>query len=104
MLGGRVQLSRGFFDLVNLSRTGALIRTHDAMRLGAEWPVTIKLLGKTVAVTGRVVRCEATDVRLPGGASLRNHFAVAFAFVASTPEAESALLAVCGDQIETGGA
>lgn len=102
MLGGRVELPRGFADLVNLSRTGALVRTGFAIRVGADWPMTIKLAGNNVVVTGRVVRCESVDVALPAGAALRHQFGVAFTFVDPTPEAEATLLDVCGDGVETG--
>ena len=102
MLGGRVHLSRGFADLVNLSRSGVLIRTNYAVRVGSDWPLTLKLLGQSVTVTGCVVRCQPTDVSLPGGASLRHQFGVAFIFTGTPPEAERALVDICGDAVDAG--
>ena len=102
MLGGRVQLSRGFADLVNLSRTGALIRTNYSIQSGAEYALTLKLAGKSITVTGRVVRSQPIDVGLPGGAALRHQFAVAFNFIRISAESAESLSAICGDEMESG--
>jgi len=100
MLGGRVHLSRGFADLVNLSRSGVLIRTNYAMRVGSDWPLTLRLQGQSADLLGQVVRCESTDVRLPAGAALRHQFGIAFRFTDISPEAEALLLVVCGTKME----
>jgi len=102
MLGGRAHFSHGFADLVNVSRTGVLIRTNYAVRVGSEWPMTLKLSGQSVSVTGRVVRCDQVDVGLPAGASLRNQFGVALMFIAPPPEAETVLMELCGDGMDMG--
>ena len=69
LLGARVQLANTIADLVNVSRTGVLIRVSYELRANSEWPLVLELPATApVRVTGRVARCESTDVSLPDGA------------------------------------
>ena len=102
MPGVRVQFGHTVADLVNLSRTGASIRTNSTLRQGSEWPLALMLPAAPVRLTGRVVRCVPVDVSLPGGAALRGRYALTITFVNPSTEAQAVLEEVCGTEIETG--
>lgn len=96
LVGVRVQLTNRFADLVNLSRTGMLIRANYALRAGSQWPLVFELSGTRVSLAGQVVRCEPVEAVLPGGAVLRNLFAVALMFIGSSRDTQAVLEKVCG--------
>jgi hypothetical protein len=98
--GARVHLANTFTDLVNVSRTGVVIRVGYELRLASEWPLMLELSGHAVRVTGRVVRCEPVD-SLPSGAMLTTDYALALTFVNASPEAQTALDELCGTARET---
>ena len=52
--------------LANVSTTGAMLRTRAAVAIDREIPLIIELAPKPATVQVRVVRCEPTDVELPG--------------------------------------
>jgi PilZ domain len=102
MPGVRVQFGQTVADLVDLSRTGASVRTNSTLRPGSEWPLVVELSAARVRLTGRVVRCVPTDVSLPGGTALRSRYALAITFVNPSTAAQTILEEVCGTEIETG--
>lgn len=102
VLGGRAQVASTIADLVNVSRTGALIRTGYELRIGSEWPFVLEFPLESVRVTGRVVRCERADVVLAGGAALRSWRALAVTFVQPSAEAERVLEELCGTALDSG--
>jgi hypothetical protein len=102
MPGVRVQFGHAGADVVNLSRTGALTHMNSHLPLDSEWPLLLELPTSPVRLTGRVVRCVQTDVSLPGGAALRNQYALAITFVQPSVAAHAILLEICGIAMETG--
>lgn len=103
MPGVRVQFGHTVADLVDLSRTGASIRTNSALRPGSKWPLVLELPAAPVRLTGRVVHCVPADVSLPSSATLRGRYALTVTFVNPSAEAQAVLEKVCGTEIETGG-
>jgi hypothetical protein len=96
LIGARVQLGNTVADVVNVSRTGVLVRAGQQLSIGSEWPLTLEVSGAPPAlVTGRVVRCGAAHVSIPGGAVLRSRYDVAFLFVDRSPAARAILDALC---------
>ncbi len=102
VVGARVRFANTVADLVNVSRSGTLIRAGDELRLGGEWPLVLELLAVPVRLTGRVVRRQPAEVSLPGGAALQRQYSLAFKFVNPSAEAQAALDEVCSLAIETG--
>ena len=92
--GARVLLANTIANLINVSRTGALIRAGRELLPGSHWPLTLQLHARPVQLTGRVVRLEPTQVKLGDGA-LRRQFAIAFAFIEPSTTAQTVLETVC---------
>jgi hypothetical protein len=102
LLGVRLYLANTVADVVDLSRTGVLVRAGFELRLGSEWPLVLDCAPtESVRVTGRVVRCEPADVLLPGGATLQRQYRLAFTFVDLSPQGLAILDQVCGADGET---
>ena len=99
--GGRVQLAHTVTDMLDVSRTGVLIRVSDELRPGSEWPLVLEVPSAApVQVIGRVVRCEPVAVSLPAGAVLEGHYLLALTFVDPSTEAQAVLDQVCGTGVE----
>jgi hypothetical protein len=64
--GVRGRLNTLDCTLANVSSTGAMLRTRVAVPIDREIPLIIELAPKPATVQVRVVRCEPTDVALPG--------------------------------------
>lgn len=79
-------------DVVNVSRTGALVRTTHQQRPGAEWPLTLELRQTAVTLTARVVRCEPGPVPRRGA---RRRYTVGLAFVDPPKEVQAVIDEVC---------
>ena len=90
-----------YADLINLSRTGALIHTNRELRPGSEWPFVLDLPAQPVRCTGRVVRCEPAEVPAGNGV-LRTLFALTVTFVEPSPVVREALEQMCGPANDTG--
>src|ERR1700674_4810389 len=84
----RVRLGYTPVNLINVSRTGALVSAEEEPRTGASLPLTLKLKDRPVELTVRVVRTQpAPGVSASG--SLRRRFAIALAFVKPSNEART---------------
>lgn len=93
--GGCLRLANTTADLVNVSRTGALIRLNHELRTGGEWPLVLQLpTADPVWLHGRVVRCQRVEPG--GGTALRNQYVLGLKFVNPPAEAEAMLDGVCG--------
>lgn len=97
-----VQFANTTGDLVNISCTGALIRTSYELPTDSVWPLVLELLLEPVPVIGRVVRCQSTEMVLPDSPRLRTQFALAVQFVELSARARRALQTVCGTDLEPG--
>jgi hypothetical protein len=90
--GTRAQLAITIADVVNISRTGALIRTELEQRPGAQWPMILESRHGEVQLTARVVRCELTR---PAGLKAPPEYALGVVFVNPSDEAQAALDTIC---------
>jgi DNA-directed RNA polymerase subunit RPC12/RpoP len=90
--GARAQLASTIADVVNLSRTGALIHTPCEQERGAHRPLQIEFNETGVHLTVRVVRCE--PARTPPR-RMDQEFAVGVAFVHPSEEAEALVDKIC---------
>ena len=98
--GTHARLANADVEIVNLSRTGVLVKAPHPLRAGTDWPLTLDVMSDTpFEVTARVVRCrpgsdpQDTTIGPP-------HHDLALAFVTKSSEADAALYAVCGSQLE----
>ena len=95
--GTHARLANADVEIVNLSRTGVLVKVSQPLRTGTDWPLVLDLSDTSLQVTGRVVRCrpgsdpQDTTIGPP-------HHDLALAFVTKSSEADAALYAVCGSQ------
>ena len=90
--GARAQLASTLADVVNVSLTGALIRTSSQQRLGAEWPLILELSDRPIRLTARIVRCELEEMPRR---DRRRQYALGVAFVNLSSEAQAVLDQVC---------
>jgi PilZ domain-containing protein len=100
--GTRVRLADTPGNLINVSRTGALVSAEEEPPTGASLPLTLELRDRPVDLTARVVRTEPAP-GVPASGSLRRRFAIALAFVKPSNEARTVLGTVCGPQRRTSG-
>jgi NADH pyrophosphatase NudC (nudix superfamily) len=89
----RAHLGDTIAKVVNVSRTGALVRAGTELRLGSQWPMTLELNAVVVRLIGRVVRLERSVGFAAGMVSPQ--FAIAFTFVEPSTDARSMLDDVC---------
>jgi hypothetical protein len=92
--GARVLLANTIAKLINVSRSGALIRAGRELLPGSDWPLTLQLNARAVELTGRVVRLEPTQVRVDDGV-VRRQFEIGFTFVEPSTTARTVLETVC---------
>jgi DNA-directed RNA polymerase subunit RPC12/RpoP len=81
-------------EVLNVSRSGALIRTPYEQQPGVEWPLAIEFNDAEVQVMARVVRCEPARALIP---LARQEFAVAVVFVEPSGQAEALLDKICSE-------
>jgi PilZ domain len=93
--GVRVQLADVLANVVNVSRTGALIRAGQRLPLDSDWPLTLELHETPLLITGRVVRLEPAAVTIADGALLKQ-FGIALVFVEPSSEVQEILESLCG--------
>jgi hypothetical protein len=61
--GGYAELASSFADVINVSRTGVLIRTAHQHQPGDQWPLILDLSKTPIRVRARVVGCDPMPVR-----------------------------------------
>jgi hypothetical protein len=88
--GAFAELARTYAEIVNVSRTGALVRGSRRHAPGDEWPVLLELGRTPLVVLARVVRCEPVAV-----SSGRRAYALGLAFVNPSAQAVALLDRVC---------
>ena len=89
--GAYAEVARTFAEVVNVSRTGVLIRGPQRHAPGDEWPLLLELGRTPLLLLARVVRCE--PVVAPRGRRLA--YALGLAFVDPSDEAIAALDRIC---------
>jgi PilZ domain-containing protein len=90
--GAVAELARTYAEVVNVSRTGALVRGLHRHAPGDEWPVLLELGRTPLLVLARVVRCEPL-----AAVAGRRAFALGLAFVNPSAEVVTLLERVCQD-------
>jgi PilZ domain len=88
--GAFAELARTYAEVVNVSRTGALIRGSQRHAPGDHWPVLLELGRTPLLVLARVVRCEPV-----AAATGRRAYALGLAFVDPSADAVALLDRVC---------
>ena len=86
--GARAQFCGVDADVVNVSRTGALIHGPQRQAIGASGPLTLELEGTPIKLTAKVVRCEPVAGPL---STSTGKYAVAVTFLDQAPENEARL-------------
>lgn len=97
--GARARVANADADVVNVSRTGVLIRAPYPLRTGTEWPLTLEISHTPLLLTGRVVRCEPMadpSARRVGPV----HHRLALRFLSMSQDSQTRLYAACGGQVE----
>jgi hypothetical protein len=89
--GARARLADTIADVVNVSRTGALVRTALLQRPGAQWPLLLELSTTPVQLTARVVRCVAAVTRR----GARRQYMLGLQFVDPSAAATAELDRIC---------
>ena len=90
--GAHAQFTSIVVDVVNLSPTGALVRTAHRQPPGAQGPLVLDVGDTSVQLTARVVRCEPVAGLL---STSMGQFLLALAFVNPSAEAQARLAQVC---------
>ena len=86
-----MRLDRVVADVVNVSRTGVLIRTSGDFDPASEWPAILEFDSVLVRVAARVVRKEPASSRSAPGSCL-----VALTFVQASASVQAVLKDLCG--------
>ena len=76
--GARAQFADIVADVVNVSGTGALVRTAHPQAIGSQWPLLLEIGDAPLEFTARVVRCEPVAGPL---STSTGQFNLALAFV-----------------------
>ena len=95
--GARIRFANTPADLLNVSRSGALIRLGYQPRTGGEWPLVLELPNHMPQwLTGRVVRTQSASGTSPGAPVVGDQFLLALKFVNPPLEVVEALDQACG--------
>src|ERR1700675_4232387 len=88
--GAHMRFANTVADVVNVSRTGALVRLGFKPRLGGEWPMVLDLpAAGQVWLNGRVVRCQE-DPSGRGAPLPSSEYLLGLAFVQPSEGAQAA--------------
>lgn len=97
--GLRARLEEVEGDLIDVSATGALVRTDREISVGS-WPVVLDLEGSPISVVGEVVRCQPTNIERPGAATLHMRaFAIGVKFIKPSADAMLGIARLCGGSV-----
>jgi hypothetical protein len=96
--GATIQIASTVAEMLNVSRTGALIRLNYQPRTGGEWPLVLDLpaVDDALWLTGRVVRCRPAEPHAQHLSVTERHYLTALKFIDPSPEAQAILDGVCG--------
>ena len=90
-----MRLRRTVADVVNVSRSGVLIRVSCELDPASEWPAILEFNTVLVRVAARVVRKEP-----PNSGSVSRQSVIALTFIGPSPPVQAVLTDVCGDRDE----
>jgi hypothetical protein len=91
--GAYAELASSFAEVINVSRTGALIHTASPHVPGDRWPLVLEFSRTPVQLVARVVRCEPIAERR----GARKRYALGLVFVEPSAEALALLDRMCGE-------
>jgi len=90
------RLGSEFGRLINVSATGALVRTRAPFQAGRQCRLSIHLLDASPTLIVRVVRSQDVPVNLPGATSRLREYLVGVTFTEIAPAAKDAVASLCG--------
>ena len=90
------RLGSEFGRLINVSATGALVRTRAPFQTGRQCKMSLHLLDASPTVLVRVVRSEDVPISLPGATSQLREFHIGVTFTEFAPNAREAVEGLCG--------
>lgn len=90
------RLGSEFGRLINVSATGALVRTRAPFQTGRQCRLSLHLLDASPTLLVRVVRSQDVPVNLPGATSQLREYLVGVAFTEIAPAAKHAVESLCG--------
>jgi len=90
------RLGSEFGRLMNVSATGALVRTRAPFQTGRQCRLSIHLLDASPTLIVRVVRSQDVAINLPGATSQLREYLVGVTFTEVAPAAKDAVESLCG--------
>ncbi len=93
------RLDAEYGRLVNVSATGALVRTIAPVSVSRECTLTLYLPDAAATLLVRIVRADATPVELPGATARLRQYNVAVTFRELSGPAKHAVATLCGDAL-----
>jgi hypothetical protein len=90
------RLGSEFGRLINVSATGALVRTRTPFQTGRQCRMSLHLLDASPVVTVRVVRSQDMPISLPGATSKLREYHIGVTFTELAPAARQAVETLCG--------
>jgi len=85
--------------LINVSATGALVRTSGAVTTGRQCPMFLNLPDVTATLLVRVVRSEGVPVEVPGAMLRLRQYEVGVEFTQLSGPAQDAVASLCGPKL-----
>lgn len=89
--GAYAELARAYAEVVNVSRTGVLLRGPQRHVPGDQWPLLLEVGRTPLVMLARVVRCEPVAVHR----GRRGVYALGLAFIDPSTDAIAVLDRVC---------
>src|SRR5712692_5100270 len=90
------RLGSEFGRLINVSATGALVRTSTPLLLGRQCPLMLNMPDAPVTLTVRIVRAEPTTPTQLRGAVSHAQYLVAVMFTGFPSSAKQVIAKLCG--------
>jgi PilZ domain len=91
------RLGSEFGRLVNVSATGALVRTRMPFLIGRQCPLMLHAPNTTVTLFVRIVRTQHVAVELPGAISHLQEYLVGVNFLEVPAHAREVVQTLCGE-------
>lgn len=81
--------------LLNISPTGALVRTERPQRVGIESSLLFEVEDRTVEIRARIARCEPVAIQLAGAMLQRHEYLLGVAFTGESPDGRQMVSDLC---------
>ncbi|MBI3400886.1 MAG: PilZ domain-containing protein [Acidobacteria bacterium] len=93
--GVAVRLGTELGQMMDISATGALVRTGAPLAVGRECALLLNMPDGPVPLTVRIIRAELRPVEIPGATSQLRQYFVAVRFTELSPQAERTVAQLC---------